>query len=99
MEKLSIKFDNGCELEIDSINENYNVSGKMRGLNLHIPFRQEDDTSVEAAITPENMKHFIVLADSKPMDEFTDYSDVRSIDKMINKNEQYFNVQCIKNNK
>lgn len=95
MDKLSIRLNNEFELEIDSVVENNNVLSKMRSLYIRIPLIQadhEDIAEIEKNLTPDNTTSITVLADGEPMSEFLDYTVIHTIDKTINKNEQFVSI-------
>lgn len=93
---LSIQFDSGFSFEIESISETYNGDNGSYDLMLRCSLMGEKSAEIQKSITPQNMKHFIVLSDDEQVDEFVGYSHIVSVDKIITKHERSLCVRARK---
>ena len=85
MEILKVKFDNGFELNVDTIADMHNLNGGTKYITMNTGIQSADIALIEQKITIDSMKHITAYEDGALIHDFVNYIDNISIQKNISK--------------
>jgi len=90
---LSVKLANDFEFEVESVSEIYDGYTKISNLSIQSKITGEESSLIQKQITPENIAKITVLLDEVQIDEFADYKEIVSIEKMITQHDRMLTIR------